>query len=57
LDNKRSTNDKISRGMWEEMENRKIDKTRMEKARGTREERRKGEVKGKKRREKSLEHQ
>jgi len=38
LKNGRSTNDKMSRGMWEEMENRKTDEAGIEKARGTREE-------------------
>ena len=46
LKNERSINDKMSRGIWEEMENRKTDKARMEKTRGTRKERR--EVKKKK---------
>ena len=36
LENRRSTDDKMSRGMWEEIENRKTDKARMEKARGKR---------------------
>ena len=36
LENRRSTDDKMSREMWEEIENRKTDKARMEKARGKR---------------------
>jgi len=54
LENGRSTNDKMSRGMWEEMENNKTDEARMEKARGTREERRKREVKRKEREERRV---
>jgi len=33
LENRRSTNDKMSRGMWKEIENRKTDKTKMAEAR------------------------
>ena len=36
LENRRSTDDKMSREIWEEIENRKTDKARMEKARGKR---------------------
>ena len=36
LENRRSTDNKMSREMWEEIENRKTDKARMEKARGKR---------------------
>ena len=32
LENRRSTDDKMSREMWEEIENRKTDKARMEEA-------------------------
>jgi len=32
LENKRSIDDKMSRGMWKEMKNRKTDKARMAKA-------------------------
>jgi len=39
LENGRSTDDKMSRGMWEEIENRKTDKAGMEKARDKRKER------------------
>jgi len=54
LENRRSTNDKMSKRMWEKMENRKIDKAGMEKARGIKEERRKREVKGKEREERRV---
>jgi len=54
LKNEKSTDDKMSREMWEEMENRKTDKARMGKARGTREERRKREVKEKEREERRV---
>ena len=52
LKNERSINDKMSRGIWKEMENRKTDKARMEKTRGTRKERR--EVKKKEREERRV---
>ena len=36
MEDRRSTNDKISKGMWEEIEDRKANKTRMEEAEGKR---------------------
>jgi len=56
LENGRSTNDEMFREMWEEIENKKTDKARIEKARGTREERKKRSERKRKRKEKSLEH-
>ena len=44
----------MSREMWEEIENRKTDEARMEKAKGIRKERRKKEVKGKERKERKV---
>jgi len=40
LKNRRSTDDEMFRGVWEEVENKKADKDRIAKARSEREERR-----------------
>ena len=46
MENRKSTDDKMSRGVWKEMENRKVDKARMVEARRMR------RMKGKKEKEK-----
>ena len=46
MENRKSTDDKMSRGVWKEMENRKVDKARMIEARRMR------RMKGKKEKEK-----
>ena len=40
MENRRSTDDKMPRGVWKEVENRKTDEARMAKTKSKREERR-----------------
>jgi len=54
LENRRSTDDKMSREIWKEIENRKTDKARMEKARSKRKKRSKREAKREEREERKV---